>query len=70
MALLPYGDEGAASAETVKLLESGRVKLNVGRMIANSNAVFKPFNLLGGALIGKASSIPSCGRSRSCAPPK
>ncbi|MGO9060302.1 MAG: carboxymuconolactone decarboxylase family protein [Candidatus Binataceae bacterium] len=58
MALLPYGDEGAASAETVKLLESGRVKLNVGRMIANSNAVFKPFNLLGGALIGKAKLDP------------
>jgi alkylhydroperoxidase family enzyme len=54
MALLPYGDQGAASEETLKLLNSARVKLNVARMIANSNAVFKPFNLLGGALIGKA----------------
>jgi len=58
MALLPYGDEGAASAETRQLLESARIKLNVGRMIANSNAVFKPFNQLGGALIGKAKLDP------------
>ncbi len=58
MALLPYGDEGAASAETVQLLQSAAVKLNVGRMIANSNAAFKPFNQLGGALIGKAKLDP------------
>ncbi len=58
MALLPYGDQGAASEETLKLLNSGRVKLNVSRMIANSNAVFKYFNQLGGALIGKAKLDP------------
>ncbi|GEM_PF-601313 len=58
MALLPYGDQGAASEDTLKLLNSARVKLNVARMIANSNAVFKPFNLLGGALIGKAKLDP------------
>jgi 4-carboxymuconolactone decarboxylase len=58
MALLPYGDEGAASEETLKLLNAGRIKLNVGRMIANSNAVFKYFNQLGGALIGKAKLDP------------
>jgi 4-carboxymuconolactone decarboxylase len=58
MALLPYGDEGAASAETRKLLDSAVVKLNVGRMIANSEAAFKPFNQLGGALIGKAKLDP------------
>jgi alkylhydroperoxidase family enzyme len=54
MALLPYGDQGEASEDTLKLLNSARVKLNVGRMIANSNAAFRPFNQLGGALIGKA----------------
>jgi alkylhydroperoxidase family enzyme len=58
MALLPYGDQGAASEETLKLLNSGRIKLNVGRMIANSNAAYKPFNQLGGALIGKAKLDP------------
>ncbi len=58
MALLPYGDQGAASEETLKLLNSGAIKLNVARMIANSNAVFKYFNQLGGALIGKAKLDP------------
>jgi 4-carboxymuconolactone decarboxylase len=58
MALLPYGDEGAASEETRKSLKSGRITLNVSRMTANSNAVFKYFNQLGGALIGKAKLDP------------
>ena len=58
MALLPYGDEGTASEETRKLLQSAAVKLNVARMIANSDAAFKPFNQLGGALIGKAKLDP------------
>lgn len=58
MALLPYGDQGAASEETLKLLNSGAITLNVARMIANSNAVFKYFNQLGGALIGKAKLDP------------
>src|ERR1700726_2478041 len=58
MALLPYGDEGPASEETLKFLKSGRLTLNVSRMIANSNAAFKPFNQLGGALIGKAKLDP------------
>jgi 4-carboxymuconolactone decarboxylase len=58
MALLPYGDQGTASEDTLKILNSARIKLNVARMIANSNAVFKPFNLLGGALIGKAKLDP------------
>jgi 4-carboxymuconolactone decarboxylase len=58
MAQLPYGDEGAASEETLKLLNSGRIKLNVSRMIANSNAVFKYFNQLGGALMGRAKLDP------------
>ena len=58
MALLPYGDEGAASEETLKLLNSRNVKLNVGRMIANSNAAYKPFNQLGNALIAKAKLDP------------
>jgi alkylhydroperoxidase family enzyme len=58
MAQLPYGDEGAASEETLKLLKSGRITLNVSRMIANSNAVFKYFNQLGGALMGRAKLDP------------
>jgi 4-carboxymuconolactone decarboxylase len=58
MALLPYGDQGAATEETLELLNSGPIKLNVARMIANSNAVFKYFNQLGGALIGKAKLDP------------
>jgi 4-carboxymuconolactone decarboxylase len=58
MALLPYGDQGAATEETLKLLNSGPIKLNVSRMIANSNAVYKYFNQLGGALIGKAKLDP------------
>ncbi|HEV3111076.1 MAG TPA: carboxymuconolactone decarboxylase family protein [Candidatus Binataceae bacterium] len=58
MALLPYGDEGPASEETLKFLKSGRLTLNVSRMIANSNAVFKYFNQLGGALMGKAKLDP------------
>jgi 4-carboxymuconolactone decarboxylase len=58
MAQLPYGDEGAASEETLKLLNSGRITLNVQRMIANSNAVFKYFNQLGGALMGRAKLDP------------
>jgi alkylhydroperoxidase family enzyme len=58
MAQLPYGDEGAASEETIKLLRSGRITLNVSRMIANSNAVYKYFNELGVALMGKAKLSP------------
>jgi alkylhydroperoxidase family enzyme len=58
MALLPYVDESKASPELRELLNRARIKLNVGRMIANSEAAFRPFSQLGNALLTKAKLDP------------
>src|SRR5271168_5075407 len=53
MALLPYVDESKAPAKTREILNRGTVKMNVARMIANSDAAFYPFSMLGNALLTK-----------------
>ncbi|HYA35742.1 MAG TPA: carboxymuconolactone decarboxylase family protein [Candidatus Binataceae bacterium] len=54
MALLPYVDESRASEKTREILNRGRVKMNVSRMIANSDAIFRPFSQLGNALLTRS----------------
>jgi len=54
MALLPYVDESKASQEVRDILGRTRLKLNVGLMIANSDAAFRPFSQLGNALLTRA----------------
>ena len=51
MALLPYVDESKAPAKTREILNRGTVKMNVARMIANSDAAFYPFSMLGNSLL-------------------
>jgi alkylhydroperoxidase family enzyme len=51
MALLPYVDETKAPEKTREILNRGKVKLNVARMIANSDGAFYPFSMLGNALM-------------------
>src|SRR5262249_24699150 len=47
MALIPYVDESKAAEKTRELLNRARLKMNVGRMIANSDAAYYPFSMLG-----------------------
>jgi len=54
MALLPYVDEAAVSEKTREILNRGRIKMNVARMIANSDAAFYPFSMLGNSLLTRA----------------
>jgi alkylhydroperoxidase family enzyme len=54
MALLPYADESKMSDKNREILNRGRVKLNVARMIANSDAAFYPFSMLGNSLLTRA----------------
>ena len=54
MALLPYVDEAKAPEKTREILNRGKVKLNVARMIANSDAAFYPFSMLGNSLMTRA----------------
>jgi 4-carboxymuconolactone decarboxylase len=51
MALLPYVDESKAPEKTREILHRGKVTLNVARMIANSDAAFYPFSMLGNSLL-------------------
>jgi 4-carboxymuconolactone decarboxylase len=51
MALLPYVDESKAPEKTREILNRGKVKMNVARMIANSDAAFYPFSMLGNSLL-------------------
>jgi alkylhydroperoxidase family enzyme len=51
MALLPYADESKLSDKNREILNRGRVKTNVARMIANSDAIFYPFSMLGNSLL-------------------
>ena len=51
MALLPYVDESKAPEKTREILNAGKVKMNVARMIANSDAAFYPFSMLGNSLL-------------------
>jgi len=51
MALLPYVDESKVPEKTREILHRGRVILNVARMIANSDAAFYPFSMLGNSLL-------------------
>jgi alkylhydroperoxidase family enzyme len=51
MALIPYVDESKASEKTREILNRGRIKMNVARMIANSEAAFYPFSMLGNSLL-------------------
>lgn len=51
MALLPYVDESKAPEKTRDILNRGRFKTNVARMIANSDAAFYPFSMLGNSLL-------------------
>jgi 4-carboxymuconolactone decarboxylase len=51
MALLPYADESKLSEKNREILNRGKVKLNVARMIANSDAAFYPFSMFGNSLL-------------------
>jgi alkylhydroperoxidase family enzyme len=51
MALLPYADESKLSEKNREILNRGKVKLNVARMIANSDGAFYPFSMLGNSLL-------------------
>jgi alkylhydroperoxidase family enzyme len=54
MALLPYVDESKAPEKTRNILNRGKVKMNVARMIANSDAAFYPFSMLGNSLLTRS----------------
>jgi alkylhydroperoxidase family enzyme len=54
MALLPYADESKITEKNREILNRGKVKLNVARMIANSDAAFYPFSMLGNSLLTRA----------------
>lgn len=54
MALLPYADEAKMQEKNREILNRGRVKLNVARMVANSDAAFYPFSMLGNSLMTRA----------------
>ena len=54
MALLPYADESKVPEKTREILNRGRVKMNVARMIANSDAAFYPFSMLGNSLLTRS----------------
>jgi alkylhydroperoxidase family enzyme len=54
MALLPYADETKISEKTREILNRGRLKMNVARMIANSDAAFYPFSMLGNSLLTRS----------------
>ena len=54
MVLLPYADESKVPEKTREILNRGRVKMNVARMIANSDAAFYPFSMLGNSLLTRS----------------
>ena len=54
MALLPYADETKVPEKTREILNRGKVKMNVARMIANSDAAFYPFSMLGNSLLTRS----------------
>jgi 4-carboxymuconolactone decarboxylase len=54
MALLPYADESKIAAKSREILNRGKMKLNVARMIANSDAAFYPFSMLGNSLLTRS----------------
>jgi alkylhydroperoxidase family enzyme len=58
MALLPYVDESKAAPKTREILNRARVKLNVSRMVANSDAIFYPFLMFGNSLLTRAKLAP------------
>ncbi len=58
MALLPYVDETKVPEKTREILNRGRVKMNVARMIANSDAAFYPFSMLGNSLLTRSKLDP------------
>ena len=50
MALLPYLEDKDASPEVLKILKSGRIVLNVQRMTANAQGIFRQRSRLSNAL--------------------
>src|SRR5262249_9780091 len=58
MALLPYADETKVPEKTREILNRGRVTLNVAKMMANSDAAFYPFSMLGNSLLTKSKLNP------------
>jgi alkylhydroperoxidase family enzyme len=54
MALLPYADESKIAEKSREILNRGKMKLNVARMIANSDAAFYPFSMLGNSLLTRS----------------
>ncbi len=54
MALLPYVDESKISDKTREILGNTPRKLNVARMIANTETVFREFSRLGHSLLTRA----------------
>ncbi len=54
MALLPYVDESKVSDKTREILGNTPRKMNVARMIANTEPVFREFSRLGHALLTRA----------------
>jgi alkylhydroperoxidase family enzyme len=58
MALLPYGDESKLSERNREVLNRGRTKLNIARMVANSDGLFYPFSMLGNSLMTRTKLDP------------
>jgi len=58
MALLPYLEDKDASPEVLKILKSGRVVLNVQRMIANAQSIFRQRSRLSNALFTQTAIDP------------
>src|SRR6266851_8227908 len=54
MAFIPFVDEKNAPQVVREMMERTPIKLNVFRMIANSEAAVRPFSQLGNALLTKA----------------
>jgi 4-carboxymuconolactone decarboxylase len=54
MALLPYVDEATAPQSVREILERTQVKINVFRMICNSEAMAKPFARFANTLLTRA----------------
>src|SRR5215467_14661885 len=58
MALLPYLDEKDASPDVLKILKSGRVVLNVQKMMANAQGIFVHRSRLSNALFTQTAIDP------------
>ncbi len=58
MALLPYADESKVAPKTREIMSRSKLKMNITRMIANSDAAFYPFSMMGNSLLNRAKLDP------------